>query len=233
MQLNQLTCNACKVLKSVDDYHCCTRSLAGRVGKCKVCYAEQRKKLYPGKKNKIVAKTKASRIALAKLVDELKRNVPCADCSKIYEPVCMEYDHIDNKKLAVSKMVHENFSINSIKEEIAKCELVCVLCHKTRTYNRLMIKFNGPKKSFAYIRNKTLLHEAKSKPCHVCGMSYKPWQMEFDHLDRENKTACVGQLSGTGCSVKRIKEEIEKCQLLCALCHRRKTKMECWDKKTE
>ena len=217
-------------MKSIEDYHRCTKSTTGRNGKCKCCYSEQRKKRYPLWKNNVIAKTKANRILLAKAVDELKRNVPCADCLKEYEPSCMEYDHLSDKILAVSKMVHENYSLESIKKEIAKCELVCVLCHKARTYDRLMIKFNKPEKSPAYVRNKQFLFEAKSKPCQICNMTYRPCQMEFDHIDRENKSSCVGTVSGTGCSIERIKEEIEKCQLLCALCHRRKTKTECWDK---
>jgi hypothetical protein len=46
--------------------------------------------------------------------------------------------------------------------------------------------------------------------------------MEFDHLDGEEKSKEVSQMVGGG-SLRKVKEEILKCELVCVLCHRRRT----------
>jgi 5-methylcytosine-specific restriction endonuclease McrA len=59
-----------------------------------------------------------------------------------------------------------------------------------------------------------------SHPCVVCG---EPdiVVLEFDHL--HDKTANISDLIHQNVPLKRLIEEIEKCQVLCANCHRKKT----------
>lgn len=74
-------------------------------------------------------------ILTKKLLIELK-NRPCADCGNSYPDYVMDYDHLDAKTKfkMVSKLI--NYSFGKIKEEVAKCELVCANCHRIRTHNR-------------------------------------------------------------------------------------------------
>ncbi len=64
------------------------------------------------------------------------------------------------------------------------------------------------------------LNEIKNKPCKDCGQKYNPWVMEYDHIDSSNKEANVSTLLKHNCSKKKILKEIEKCELVCANCHR-------------
>lgn len=57
-------------------------------------------------------------------------------------------------------------------------------------------------------------------PCITCGEP-DPIVLEFDHIDRENKTGNIADLSKY--SLSKVKEEIVKCRVLCANCHRRHT----------
>jgi hypothetical protein len=59
----------------------------------------------------------------------------CVDCEQTFPSVCMDFDHIRGKKVAgISYMAQHGYSLESIKSEIAKCELVCANCHRIRTW---------------------------------------------------------------------------------------------------
>jgi 5-methylcytosine-specific restriction endonuclease McrA len=60
-------------------------------------------------------------------------------------------------------------------------------------------------------------------PCVECGES-DPMVLEFDHLGEKDSTIAKMVVSGT--SIATIQREIDKCQVLCANCHRRKTTQE-------
>lgn len=69
-------------------------------------------------------------------IRELKGSQPCKDCEQIYPWYIMDYDHLRDKKLNLAHMCNRAYSLKSIKEEIAKCDLVCSNCHRARTYLR-------------------------------------------------------------------------------------------------
>lgn len=60
--------------------------------------------------------------------------------------------------------------------------------------------------------------------CVDCGITYpdEPWMMEFDHLEGHEKISNVGLMKRCG-SWKKIEAEVAKCDLLCLVCHRRRT----------
>jgi hypothetical protein len=47
----------------------------------------------------------------------------------------LEFDHIDpkTKKKDITKMVNGTPSLNALKEEIAKCQVLCANCHRIKT----------------------------------------------------------------------------------------------------
>lgn len=57
-------------------------------------------------------------------------------------------------------------------------------------------------------------------PCLDCGET-NPIILEFDHF--RDKEFNIGEASSLGVSLKRIKLEVEKCEVRCANCHRKKT----------
>lgn len=62
------------------------------------------------------------------------------------------------------------------------------------------------------------VYTAKSKPCSDCGTSYPPCVMEFDHV-RGSKAGNIAVMMRVS-SLGRIIQEIDKCELVCANCHR-------------
>jgi len=59
-----------------------------------------------------------------------------------------------------------------------------------------------------------------SNPCAECGNVFPYQVMDFHHLGKKKYN--VSQMAANGHSLKKIQEEIAKCDLLCANCHRLK-----------
>jgi hypothetical protein len=72
-------------------------------------------------------------------------------------------------------------------------------------------------------RNRTLVQNIKNKtPCADCGVSYPHYMMDFDHLPHVEKIANISWLAGHS-SWKIVQQEIAKCEVVCANCHRKRT----------
>ena len=210
-------CNRCKIRKPLSDFYRNVDRKDGLLEVCKTCSKKRNKKLYPNRKDKIIEQTKKRRIFLHNEIKKLK-NKPCKDCGITYPEYCMEFDHTKNNKfMSVSKMIHEGYALDTILKEIQKTDLVCVLCHKLRTHKRL-IRSKTPRivRNFEYVMN-----IKNASVCSICEKSYHHSQMEFDHL--ANKEYDISRMVSSRYSIKSIQKEINKCQILCALCHRIKT----------
>jgi len=60
-----------------------------------------------------------------------------------------------------------------------------------------------------------------NNPCSDCNLFYPYYVMDFDHLgDKEFQISDAIQHSY---SIKKIKEEMDKCDLVCSNCHRKRT----------
>lgn len=82
------------------------------------------------------------------------------------------------------------------------------------------------KQDLQYARVRKLKQELwdykASHPCIDCGEP-DPIVLEFDHMDGTNKEDNISAMVNGGCSPARIIAEIEKCDVRCANCHRRRT----------
>ena len=76
-----------------------------------------------------------------------------------------------------------------------------------------------------YNAGKELLASLKDGPCADCGNKFPPHVMDFDHRDYTTKYRNVGNMKHY--PVERLRAEINKCDLVCANCHRIRT----WNRK--
>lgn len=91
---------------------------------------------YQKNKKAILAQQKTLRDNKRAFVAAFK-NSPCLDCDGEFPPYVMEFDHVRGRKiLAISTMVSRSFSLDAIRKEIAKCDVVCANCHRERTHKR-------------------------------------------------------------------------------------------------
>lgn len=66
-------------------------------------------------------------------------------------------------------------------------------------------------------RKREILRKAKDMPCADCGVEYAPHIMDFDHV-RGEKQFNIGTNVNRGYKV--VADEIAKCDVVCANCHR-------------
>ena len=70
-------------------------------------------------------------------------------------------------------------------------------------------------------RNRSIMNEAKSKPCMDCGGIFDPICMDFDHRPGSVKVTAVASMLNRNVSL--VLKEIAKCDVVCSNCHRLRT----------
>ena len=60
----------------------------------------------------------------------IARGNKCHQCGQKHHPAAMDWHHIGQKSDSVASMITKNMSHKTILAEIAKCVLVCCLCHR-------------------------------------------------------------------------------------------------------
>ena len=73
-----------------------------------------------------------------------------------------------------------------------------------------------------------LKNSLKEEPCKDCGCCFPPCAMDFDHRPGEKKLSTVSQLSNS--SRVKMLDEIIKCDVVCANCHRVRTQRRLYGK---
>ena len=68
-------------------------------------------------------------------VNQYKLERGCAHCGYNTHPVALELNHIDptTKEFSIGKQLI-SISMSKLKEELAKCEVLCANCHQIHTY---------------------------------------------------------------------------------------------------
>lgn len=99
---------------------------------------KSRRKWYRRNKERQLSYQAQRRQADREWLSEYKDNQPCADCGVRFPHWVLDFDHLpgSDKRGNLATMINEGFSRETILEEIAKCELVCANCHRTRTHTR-------------------------------------------------------------------------------------------------
>lgn len=71
------------------------------------------------------------------IVRDLKESTTCADCGRSFHFAAMDLDHVQGQKKAnIADMVMKTYSLDTLRAELAKCEVVCACCHRVRTFRR-------------------------------------------------------------------------------------------------
>ena len=131
------TCTRCGETKPLDQFPPVRRSEPEKLQTwCRACFSVANKRNYwkdPDSVRSRVARNSARRRA------ESQRNAieylithPCIDCGE-RDILCLQFDHMADKKFDVSMMISTGVSWGRIAAEIAKCEVRCANCHALKT----------------------------------------------------------------------------------------------------
>lgn len=106
---------------------------------CSVCHNDYQKKWYKNNPSSNRASLKRRKLAIRTLILEAKKK-PCLDCGHTYPYYVMDFDHVrGKKKYNLSECGQKMYSLQTIQEEIDKCDVVCSNCHRERTFSRIKI----------------------------------------------------------------------------------------------
>jgi hypothetical protein len=206
------SCNATLVYKNKSS----VISSNKRNVECRKCAYSKRDKMSADER-KIKRKMSSAKykLKLQKFVWDYLSNNHCVDCGEA-NILFLEFDHTGKKTEWISWLIRKHASLDDIKFEISKCEVRCIGCHRKKTNQKYTDSKNKNSKQVKFIRE-----FLQNNQCIDCKTSDADI-LEFDHV-RGQKTYNVSTLVGSRYSVTRIKEEIDKCDIVCCKCHRIRT----------
>lgn len=146
------------------------------------------------------------------------------------ELFALDFDHIDptTKSESICSLSRRVVPYSRIEAEISKCQVVCANCHRRRhhrdqEWHRVLTTANLTSDRKYKAKNVLkLLGLLSQSQCQKCGET-DPVVLEFDHLDPTAKLDSVANLVCVSRGWAKIQREIDKCQILCANCHRLRT----------
>lgn len=133
-------CARCKQWKDESEFNWRWEDRGIRQSICRSCTVIDRKDWYDRHSE---AEKERTRELKKKAIEEAERFIyeylsysTCADCGN-YDFSVLTFDHVrGKKKMSVSQMAAQGYSIETIKAEIDLCEVVCFNCHMRRENER-------------------------------------------------------------------------------------------------
>lgn len=213
-------CCKCGIVKLEHEFYKLKSNLL--CGQCKLCCNLYDRVRYKKRFKNMLFNAKSRLIRNRDFIDAFKlSNNTCMECGlEFIDYYILEFDHLSDKKFSIGK--NKSMAIDRVINEISKCEIVCCNCHRHRTklnYAMISSKKNTKRQKIIQYINECF----KSTPCVDCGMIYKPYQTDFDHINSDNKYKCISTMIRDNESIEKIISEISKCELVCANCHKVRT----------
>ena len=128
-------CFICKENKEDNEFNFKDKIKGTLQSRCKECNKNALKKHYYENPQYYVEKRKRQKLEFKTKIYgyilEYFKSHPCVDCGES-DPLVLEFDHVRDKTDCVSSLIQRTSNIDSIKEEIDKCEVRCANCHNRR-----------------------------------------------------------------------------------------------------
>lgn len=130
------TCSTCRQEKTIDNFW--KRKLkTGTIiyqAVCKECSTKRRVEYYIDNKEKETDLRKNRSIKIKEWFLEFKKTLKCSRCAESRWYV-LDFHHISDKEINIAEAINGRYSIDRIKNEIAKCIVLCSNCHRDLHYH--------------------------------------------------------------------------------------------------
>jgi hypothetical protein len=126
------TCSKCKREKEFDDFPINKTRKDGYGNVCKTCQSEYTKAHYHNNKKQYFNRNKRRRKEAREYVINYKKTHACK-CGENRWWV-LDFHHIDKKRENISSLLAHG--VETVKNEIEKCEIVCANCHRDLHFQR-------------------------------------------------------------------------------------------------
>ena len=125
-------CSKCNTDRDESEFRNNKSRYDGLQAYCISCEKEFQKEWYLNNKEKVIAKTKIRNLEnnrkIQSYIIQYLLNNPCVKCGES-DIVVLEFDHLRDKEFNIS----QGSSLEKIKKEIEKCQVLCANCHKRKT----------------------------------------------------------------------------------------------------
>jgi hypothetical protein len=214
-------CTGCLAWKTLDQFWKDSTRTDGLACRCSEC---ERQKMNRNQNKAIEIKY------------NLKLNQPCETCGES-DPIVLEFAHISRQnkyrtKTGKTFSIGQMFSMSRIAEEVKKVKILCCFCHRLETKNEdestRTQKPDCYNASYFEMQQNVNKMKQQVRCCVDCKRQVTQENcrgFDYDHLGHEPKIDGVAAMVTKRVSMKIIEAEIEKCELVCANCHRKRTKL--------
>lgn len=127
-------CSKCRELKPRAEFNQLRKASDGLQSYCRECNKAYHYLHWDQHMIQIRARRVRTRQEAREFVVGYLQEHPCVDCGET-DVVVLEFDHLRDKASNVSNLIGSG-QLKRVKQEIAKCEVVCANCHRRRTARR-------------------------------------------------------------------------------------------------
>ena len=129
-------CSKCGVEKDINEFPLRNQFTRRRQSYCMDCRSEMGKSWYEKNKDYQKANAKKHSTEYRNTAKEYVWNYllthPCSECGES-NPVVLEFHHVGGKDRAISELVGRGATLEKIKEELSRCQVLCANCHRKVT----------------------------------------------------------------------------------------------------
>jgi len=143
-------------------------------------------------------------------INETKGRTGCTRC-RVDDPACLDYHHPEGteKRMDIGTMVTYGYGKETLRSEMEACTVLCANCHR---------KEHASEPTEA-LREWVYERKGARGGCSECS-EQEVACLDFHHKS-DKKTDTIARMVGDGRPRDAIREEIRKCTVLCANCHRK------------
>ena len=145
---------------------------------------------------------------------------PCTHCG-IPDKACLDFHHLRDRVATIAQLIRDGCSLQTLQAELDKCECICCNCHQ-KLHNPQVITDGSAWAGFDQKRIEkrawfiTFIAAARCTDCPENDSRCLEWH----HI--KTKRFKISYLLTSGHSLAFLQEELARCVVLCANCHRKR-----------